>query len=49
MPANQKPLNQIGMFWYQFSPLSHDISKFEQIRSTLAVRFVLFLGGHPVL
>ena len=20
MPANQKPLNQIGMFWYQFTP-----------------------------
>ena len=43
MAANQKPLHQIGIFWYQFTPRKllylNDITKFGQIWSTLAVRF----------
>ena len=54
MPANQKQLNQTGMFWYQFTPrkLLYDISKFGQVWSTFMTFFFFFFffggGSHPV-
>ena len=50
MTANQKPLNQIGIFWYQFTPR-------KLLYLTISVNLIkfgphwlsVFLGGHPVL
>ena len=48
MAANQKPLNQIGIFWYQFTPRKLLYLMIPLNLVKICPHWLSVLGGHPV-